>query len=102
VLAAAEPRQFAGLPKFPVIVRDLSIILKQAVTWEAVRQAAAPEVVEFVDDYQGAGVGPGERSLTLRLVVERADRTPTEEDAARAESNLLRQLERKLGAKPRD
>jgi phenylalanyl-tRNA synthetase beta chain len=101
LLAEASPRKFAGLPRFPVITRDLSIVLPQAVTWLQVKQAAQPEGISYVGEYQGPGIGRDERSLTLRLVVERPDRTPTEDEAAAAEAKLLRRLERAVGAKTR-
>jgi phenylalanyl-tRNA synthetase beta chain len=101
LLEAASTRRFGGVSRYPVIVHDLSILVPRGVTWQAVKQAAAPEAVEYVGDYFGAGVMEGQRALTLRLTVARPDRTPTEEEAVQVETGLLARLERKLGAQLR-
>lgn len=66
--AAIEP-----LASFPAIERDLSLIVAEGVTWDAVRgevlklRAALLEDVAFVYTYRGKQFGAGKKSLTLRL-----------------------------------
>jgi phenylalanyl-tRNA synthetase beta subunit len=69
--------------------------------WQAVADELAGQPVEFVDEYYGEGLPEGHKSLTLRLTVVHPDHTPTEAEAAASEAKVRRQLERKLGAKPR-
>jgi phenylalanyl-tRNA synthetase beta chain len=102
LVEASRPRQFAGLHKFPVIQRDVTVLVPLDMTWQAVKSVVAPEQPEYVDEYVGKGVPAGHKSLTLRLVVANPDRTPTEDEAAELEARVLRRLERKLGAKRRD
>ena len=81
----AEP-----LPRFPSIVRDLSVLVDDTLPAAAVRgtiRSAAPatltHVIEF-DRYRGKGVPEGRVSLSLRLTFRSPERTLTdaEVDAA--------------------
>jgi phenylalanyl-tRNA synthetase beta chain len=101
LLGSAAARQFAGLGRFPSIARDLAVVLPAEVAWQAVADELAGFTVAYVDEYVGAGVPEGHKSLTLRLTVAHPDRTPTEAEATEAEAKVLRRLERKLGAKAR-
>jgi phenylalanyl-tRNA synthetase beta chain len=102
LLEASRPRQFAGVSRFPVIQRDLSVVVPYEVTWRRVLEVLAPERPEFVDDYLGAGLPAGHKGLTLRLTVANPDRTPTEAEANDLEARIYSRLERKLGAKRRE
>jgi phenylalanyl-tRNA synthetase beta chain len=93
----AEP-----LPRFPSIVRDVSLLLDEALPAAAVRgtiRAAAPatlvSVVEF-DRYQGKGIPDGRISLSLRLTFRSADRTLTDDEVQEATDRILAALVRQL------
>jgi phenylalanyl-tRNA synthetase beta chain len=66
-------RTFAGLPKFPATVRDLAFVLDETRTYaelEAALRGAAPrelEAVAFFDEFRGAQLGAGKKSLALTL-----------------------------------
>jgi phenylalanyl-tRNA synthetase beta chain len=79
-----------SLPRFPSIVRDLSVLVDAALPAASVRgtiRTAAPatlvHVIEF-DRYRGKGVPEGRVSLSLRLTFRSPERTLTdaEVDAA--------------------
>jgi phenylalanyl-tRNA synthetase beta chain len=98
----AEP-----LPRFPSIVRDLSILVGEALPAASVRgtiRSAAPptlvSVVEF-DKYQGKGVPDGRVSLSLRLVFRAPDRTLTDADADEATARIVDALRAAHGAERR-
>jgi phenylalanyl-tRNA synthetase beta chain len=92
-LAAAEPGddlRAESLPRFPSIVRDMSVLVDDTLPAAAVRgtiRTAAPatltNVIEF-DRYRGKGVPEGRVSLSLRLTFRSTERTLTdaEVDAA--------------------
>jgi phenylalanyl-tRNA synthetase beta chain len=74
------------LPRHPLVVRDLSIVVDAALPAEIIRgtiQAAAARSalahVGFFDRYQGKGVPDGKVSLSLRLTFQ-ADRTLTDDE----------------------
>ena len=100
--AAATDRVFAGVDRFPVIQRDVSVVLVNDVPWQAVADALEHYRVEYVGEYRGSEIPAGSRSLTLRFTLANPDRTPTEAEASELESTLLSRLERKFGAKRRD
>jgi phenylalanyl-tRNA synthetase beta chain len=86
----AEP-----LPRFPSIVRDVSILIDEALPAATVRgtiRSAAPStlvsLVEF-DRYQGKGVPEGRVSLSLRLTFRAPDRTLTDEEAQEATERVV-------------
>jgi phenylalanyl-tRNA synthetase beta chain len=66
-------RTFAGLPKFPAVVRDLAFVLDERRTYaeleSALRGAAPPELesVAFFDEFRGGKLGPGRKSLALTV-----------------------------------
>jgi phenylalanyl-tRNA synthetase beta chain len=98
----AEP-----LPRHPAIVRDVSLLLDEALPAAAVRgtiRATAPEtlasVVEF-DRYQGTGIPEGRVSLSLRLTFRSADRTLTDDEVQAAMDRIVAALVREHGAEQR-
>ncbi len=98
----AEP-----LPRFPSIVRDVSILVDEALPAETVRgtiRSAAPptlvSIAEF-DRYRGKGVPEGRVSLSLRLTFRAPDRTLTDEEAQDATERIVDALTRVHGAERR-
>jgi phenylalanyl-tRNA synthetase beta chain len=101
LLVRSRPKQFQGVAKFPTISRDVTVEVPLAVTWADIQAAVEPQPVTYVGEYHGSKVPEGYKAVTLRLVVARADRTPTEAEAAEAEVIVRSRLDRKLGAKTR-
>jgi phenylalanyl-tRNA synthetase beta chain len=102
-----EELRTASLPKFPGSVRDLSILVAEALPAAAVRgtiRSAAPDflqsIVEF-DRYQGKGIPEGSVSLSLRLTFRSAERTLTDDDVDAAMHAIVTALERAHDAKRR-
>ena len=89
----AEP-----LPRFPSIVRDISILVDEALPAAAVRgtiRSAAPDtlasIAEF-DRYHGKGVPEGRISLSLRLTFRASDRTLTDDEVQAATEGIVEAL----------
>ncbi|MCC6580189.1 MAG: phenylalanine--tRNA ligase subunit beta [Phycisphaeraceae bacterium] len=67
-------RKVTPLIRVPGIERDLSVIVAQSVTWDAIRQqaqAVAPaimESLEFVTTYRGKPIPSGRKSVTMRML----------------------------------
>jgi phenylalanyl-tRNA synthetase beta chain len=76
-------RQFRGLPRFPAVTRDLAFVVDAGRSWTeleaAIRGAGVAELesVLFFDEYRGAQVGPGKKSLALTVAFRAPDRTLT-------------------------
>jgi len=95
------------LPKHPFVVRDLSIVVDDALTAEIIRGTiraasegtSAPLVaIRIFDRYQGKGVPGGKISLSLRLTFQAPDRTLTDAEVQRSFDHLLGALAREHGA----
>jgi phenylalanyl-tRNA synthetase beta chain len=102
--AARDELRAESLPKYPAIVRDVSILIDEALPAAAVRgtiRSAAPpllqSIVEF-DRYQGKGIPEGRVSLSLRLTFRSPERTLTDEEVEAAMNTIVGALEREHGA----
>jgi phenylalanyl-tRNA synthetase beta chain len=83
-LQATDDLRVESLPRFPSVVRDLSVLVDSILPAAAVRgtiRSAAPSmlahVIEF-DRYRGKGVPEGRVSLSLRLTFRSSERTLTD------------------------
>jgi phenylalanyl-tRNA synthetase beta chain len=94
-LAAVGELKAETPPKFPAIVRDLSILIDEALPAAAVRgtiRSAAPNTLESIaefDRYQGKGVPDGRVSLSLRLTFRSAVRSLTDPEVDTAMNAIV-------------
>jgi phenylalanyl-tRNA synthetase beta chain len=102
--APAEAMRASALPRYPSAVRDISILVGDALSAETVRatiRTAAPETLiqarEF-DRYQGKGIPDGKISLSFRLTFQSVDRTLTDEEVQAAMQRIIEALTRELQA----
>jgi phenylalanyl-tRNA synthetase beta chain len=95
------------LPRYPFVVRDLSIIVSDALPAEIIRgtiqtagaRTAAPLTgVAFFDRYKGKGVPDGSTSVSVRLTFQAADRTLTDAEVQQSFDKILDALVRGHGA----
>jgi phenylalanyl-tRNA synthetase beta chain len=106
-VAAGDDLRAESLPRFPSIVRDISILVDEILPAASVRgtiRSSAPptlaSAVEF-DRYQGKGVPEGRVSLSLRLTFRDPERTLTDEEAQEATERIVAALARVHGAERR-
>ena len=103
-VAAGDTLRTVSLPRFPSIVRDVSIVVDEALPAAAVRgtiRRVAPatlvSIAEF-DRYQGSGIADGRVSLSLRLTFQAPDRTLTDDEAQESTARIVAALENEHGA----
>ncbi len=91
--------------RFPEVRQDVALVVDSDLPAgrvidlvRAQRQGNVRIAGEIFDDYRGAGVPPGKKSLGLRLRYQSADRTLTDEEVSRIQAGLVRRLEKDLGA----
>jgi phenylalanyl-tRNA synthetase beta chain len=109
VTAAAplEARRARQLPRFPFIVRDVSILVADALSAETVRgtiRSVAPETliqVREFDRYQGKGIPDGKVSLSYRLTFQSPERTLTDDEVSAAMAAIVAALKDTHGAEQR-
>ncbi|HYE88816.1 MAG TPA: phenylalanine--tRNA ligase subunit beta [Vicinamibacterales bacterium] len=103
--APADTLRAAALPRYPSVVRDLSILVADDLSAEKVRdtiRSASPsallrDVREF-DRYQGKGIPERKVSLSYRLTFQSPDRTLTDEEVSAAMQAIVAALTRELQA----
>lgn len=109
-LSAASPAdtlRARTLPRFPSVVRDVSILVADALSAETVRatiRSAAPvtliAVREF-DRYQGKGIPDGKVSLSYRLTFQSPERTLTDDEVSEAMQTIVAALKQAHSAEQR-
>lgn len=102
--ALVEVPRTRPLPRFPSVVRDLSILVDDRLPAATVRgtiQSAAPptlvRIAEF-DRYQGKGIPEGKVSLSYHLTFQAPDRTLTDGEVDAAMAAVLESLSNAHGA----
>jgi phenylalanyl-tRNA synthetase beta chain len=106
LLAAARlvPR-YAPIPRFPAVLRDLAVVVADAVQAEAVLEAVRAEpLVEdatLFDVYRGPPIPPGKKNLALALRYRAPDRTLTDAEADAAHQRIVERLASTLRAELR-
>jgi phenylalanyl-tRNA synthetase beta chain len=107
VVGAGDDLRTEPLPRFPSIVRDISLLVDDTLPAATVRgtiRSTAPETLVDVhefDRYQGKGVPEGRVSLSIRLTFRAADRTLTDDEAQQATERIVEVLRTSLGAEQR-
>jgi phenylalanyl-tRNA synthetase beta chain len=101
------PVRYRPLPKFPAIVRDVSFVVDRTMAYQSIKQTALDSGVEllrsvdFVDVFEGKGLGDDERSLTLRFTYRSDERTLIEDEVTNAHEKVLEHLAANLGVRQR-
>jgi phenylalanyl-tRNA synthetase beta chain len=102
--AAQCGREYAPLPKYPAVERDVAMVLACDITSanvEGTIRAAGGSLVKSVglfDVYEGPQVGEGRRSLAFSITYQAADRTLTDSEVNCVHDAVRAALARKLGA----
>ncbi len=93
--------------RFPSTYRDLALVVDDGLDASALERAIAEQLGEICtsarafDEYRGAQVGEGRKSLAVRVVLQRFDATITDEEADVAIAGLLEALRAQFGAEIR-
>ncbi|RKY10234.1 MAG: phenylalanine--tRNA ligase subunit beta [Planctomycetota bacterium] len=101
-VATARP-----IPRFPAIVRDLSLVVDENITWADISQAVAAkapaelEELQFVGIYRGKPIAQGKKSVTASLRFRDEDGTLRHETVDEFEKAILNELTKKLAAQLR-
>lgn len=105
VAALPERPAYAAPSKFPDVRQDIAILVDEGTAagklLALVRSHRAGGIrvdADVFDEYRGAGVPTGKKSLALRLRYQSGDRTLTDEDVARVQGGLMKRLASEFGA----
>ncbi|NOR82612.1 MAG: phenylalanine--tRNA ligase subunit beta [Ardenticatenales bacterium] len=108
-LMAAIPAGFEvqPIPQFPVVYRDVALVLDEAIPAADVQQLIVQTggrwlaQVRLFDVYRGTQLPAGKRSLAYALAFQSPDKTLTDRDANKLRDKIVRRLEREIGARLR-
>jgi phenylalanyl-tRNA synthetase beta chain len=95
---------FKALPRFPASVRDLAVVVSDAVhagdVLAAVKRAAGElaEEVSLFDRYAGGQIPVDHANLAFRVVYRRPDRTLTDAEVDAQHAKVVAEVEGKFGA----
>ncbi len=95
------------LPRFPSIVRDLSLVVDETVSWADItgtinsKATAELQNVNFIGIYRGKPIEQGRKSVTVSLVFRDAEGTLKHDTVDKFENDILDELKNKLGAQLR-
>ena len=98
---------YSRLPRFPSIVRDVSLLVERKVSvadliGKAENQKADYFVgVNFVGTYEGEGIADNQRSVTLRFEYRADDRTLRDEEIDAVHWPIVEALKAKFNAEIR-
>jgi phenylalanyl-tRNA synthetase beta chain len=105
--AGERPVRYAPLPRFPSVVRDVSLVAPRRAGFGEMRRVALSLGIEecrgvlLVDVYEGAGVPEGKRSVTLRVEYRADERTLRDEEVDSMHARVVAALEGEFGAQLR-
>jgi phenylalanyl-tRNA synthetase beta chain len=109
-LRAERSEHVKALPRFPAVVRDLSIVVSDTLPAEIIRgtihaagdSGRVPLVaIGFFDRYTGKGLPDRSLSLSVRLTFQAADRTLTDAEVQESFDAIVAALAREHGARQR-
>jgi phenylalanyl-tRNA synthetase beta chain len=107
VRAAPERVSYRDISPYPEVRQDLAFVVDEDVPAAdlaaAMRAAAGDELrsVEPFDEYRGAQIGDGKRSLAFRVAFGSPERTLTDAEAAAARERIVAALADRFGAELR-
>jgi phenylalanyl-tRNA synthetase beta chain len=100
-----ERPEYAAPSRFPDVRQDLAVLVdvetpagRVADLVRSHRSGTVRLAADVFDDYRGAGLPAGKKSLALAVRYQASDRTLTDDDVARIQAGLLKRLEKELGA----
>jgi phenylalanyl-tRNA synthetase beta chain len=108
LLTATEKAvHYTPLPRYPSVVRDLSLLVSRSVTLgeilRSVSDRRVPDCLEakLVGTYEGKNIPAGKRSITLRMEYRSDERTLRDEEVEERHADLTASLLQTFGAEQR-
>lgn len=101
------PVLYSPLPRFPSIVRDVSLLVDRKVTVAALLRAVQDKRAlhcidaKFVGAYEGAGIPDNKHSVTLRIEYRADERTLRDEEVDAIHWSLVKALQEQFAAEVR-
>ena len=108
VLAASRIARAQPLPRFPAVERDLAVVVEETVAAGSILAAikeSAGDLLEHArafDEYRGAQLAEGRKSVAFTLTFRSPERTLTDAEVDRVMAEIRLGLEKRHGARFRE
>lgn len=99
--------QFADIPKFPEVRRDLALIIDSKIKFQEIEELAFKTVpallkeVNLFDIYRDAGIGADKKSYAVSFIIQDNEKTLTDAETDAVMNKLIKAFSEKLDAKLR-
>jgi len=99
--------RFVGLPKYPEVKRDLSMVLEKTVTFDEIRNASLKaekkllKNIVLFDVYEGDKIAAGKKSYAISFILRDDEKTLTDQQIEKIMGNIAHMLEKETGAQIR-
>lgn len=96
------------ISRFPLVRRDLALVVAEHHTAESILSLIRGEVGEILldltvfDVYRGKGIGPGLKSIGIGILFQHHERTLTDSEIEHSVTKVVQILEKKIGASLRE
>jgi phenylalanyl-tRNA synthetase beta chain len=108
VLMARTLPTAAEIPRFPLVRRDIAVVVAENVPVQAMLDSMQAEHLSIIsevslfDVYHGKGVEHSKKSLAFRVLLQDTEKTLTDAEADLAVAKLINTLEGQFGARLRN
>ena len=98
---------FNGLPKFPIVRRDLALLIDKEIKFKQIKELAFRternilQEVGLFDVYEGKGIAPGKKSYAVSFLLRDDKRTLNDKQIDKTMKKIFTAFERELGAQLR-
>lgn len=102
-----EKSKFTPFSKFPIIERDLAVVVDDSVLAGDMTDAVLGAKIKYLTDakvfdtYKSEQIGQGKKSVAMSFAFSSLERTLTDDEIATEMAKILSVLKRKVGAKIR-
>ena len=94
----SRTNKFNHLPQFPLVEKDLSLLVDSSITWKEINDIVSTMVkeVSFIEEYNGDKIPEGKKSITLRIKLGNNNGTMTTEQISTRVEKILKVLNKEL------
>ena len=96
----SRTNKFKPLPQFPLVEKDLSLLVDENITWDNIKDAIKDKVkeLEFMEEYRGNQIPDGKKSIMLRFKIGNDDSTMTSDEITERTNSIIKALNKKCNA----
>ena len=100
----SRTNEFVHLPQFPLVEKDLSLLVDESVKWNDIKEAIKFMVkdLKFVEEYRGEQIPEGKKSIMLSLKIGNDDSTMNAKQIEKKMNGIIKVLANKCKAELRD